>query len=56
MTNKRADEDDITQPEILIMIFAEIQSYTRNFKIRELNLAYDKDTWMSPFIGISPYC
>lgn len=43
MTNKRADEEDITHSEMLIAIF-EIQSRTRNFKIIELNLAYDKDT------------
>jgi len=44
MTNKRAVEEDITNSETLIMIFDEIQNHTRNFKIRELNLSYDKDT------------
>lgn len=54
MTNKRADEEDITHSEMLIAIF-EIQSRTRNFKIIELNLAYDKDTWRPHVIGMSPY-
>lgn len=55
MTNKRADKEDITRSEILSVIFDEIQSHTRNFKIRELNLVYDKDTWRLYVIGISPY-
>lgn len=34
VTNKMAHEEDNTDSEILVMIFDEIQSHSRNIKVR----------------------